>query len=162
MWWLSWIVWKSTQKTVGVLKLKFYSCLHDFTISFWDSAFLLAWKLVSFPTFILFYLGFLSGTFTIHRIAGEEAVYLTPLYHIYPLHRYLVINQAITAESPPLDIFRSRIRTGNFRKSLTTKLRALDDEKEKNISTNLIEDLSYFTPAILYCHTPRVWNNKGL
>ena len=53
-----------------------------------------------------FYLGFLSGIFTIHRTVEEEVggrgIYLTPLYHFHPLHRHLDISQAITAESSPL------------------------------------------------------------
>ena len=52
---------------------------------------------------IFFYLGFLSETFTGQQSKGE-AISLTPLYHFYPLHRHLEVNQEITAESSPHDI----------------------------------------------------------
>ena len=41
-----------------------------------------------------------------------EGIYLTPLYHFQPLHRYLDISREITAEVSPLHIAscRSRIR----------------------------------------------------
>ena len=40
--------------------------------------------------FLIFYLGFLSRTFTIHETSGEgEGIYLTPLYHFHPFHRHL-------------------------------------------------------------------------
>ena len=65
--------------------------------------------------FFFFYLGFLSRTFMIHRIAGEgEAISLTPLYHLHLLHRHLDISPAITAESSPLHIASSWTRTENF------------------------------------------------
>ena len=69
--------------------------------------------------FVFFYLGLLSRTFMIHRTTGEEEViYLSPVYHLHPLHRHLVhrhldISQEITAESSPLLIASSRTRIGN-------------------------------------------------
>ena len=48
----------------------------------------------------LFYLGFLSQTFTGQQGKGD-AIALTPLYHFHPLLRHLEVNQAITAESSP-------------------------------------------------------------
>ena len=73
----------------------------------------------------IFYLGFLSRTFTIHRTAGEGGGYLfnslTPLYHFHPLHRHLDISWAITAgsstlriASSPLHIDSSWTWTGNL------------------------------------------------
>ena len=69
------------------------------------------------------YLGFLSRTFTIHMAAGKGGGYLTPLYHFQPLHRCFGICRAITAESSNL-LFSER-------KSLTTKLRALQTDHSK-------------------------------
>ena len=67
------------------------------------------------PIYIIFYLGFLSRTFTIYRIAEEgEAVSLTHLYQFQPLHRHLDISRAITAESSHLHIASNRTRTGNL------------------------------------------------
>ena len=43
-----------------------------------------------------------------------DGIYLTPLYHFHPLHRYLDISRAIAAESSPLHIAGSRTRTGNL------------------------------------------------
>ena len=43
-----------------------------------------------------------------------EGISLTPHYHFHPLHRHLDISRAITAESSPLHIAISRIRTGNL------------------------------------------------
>ena len=64
---------------------------------------------------IIFYLSFLSRTFTIHRTVGERGpIILTPLYHFHPLHRHLDIRRAITAESSPLHIASSRTRTANL------------------------------------------------
>ena len=52
------------------------------------------------------------------RITGlqgkGEGISLTPHYHFHPLHRHLDISRAITAESSPLHIARSRTRTGNL------------------------------------------------
>ena len=60
---------------------------------------------------------------------GEwEAISLTPLYHLQPLHRHLNISQVITAERSPLHIASRRTQTGNLwflSALLTTKLRAL-------------------------------------
>ena len=69
------------------------------------------------------------------RITGlqgkVESIPLTPHYYFYPLHRHLDISRAITAENSPLHIASSQARTGNLwfseRKSLTTKLRALEN-----------------------------------
>ena len=42
-----------------------------------------------FSSFLFFYLGFLSQTFTYHKTAGiGDAIYLTPLYHLHLLHRW--------------------------------------------------------------------------
>ena len=43
-----------------------------------------------------------------------EGISLTPFYYFHPLHRYLDISWAITAESSPLRIGSSRARTGNL------------------------------------------------
>ena len=64
------------------------------------------------------------------RFTGQqrkrEAISLSPLYSFDPLHRHLDNSQTITAESSPLHIANSRIRTGkplvSECKSLTTKL----------------------------------------
>ena len=53
---------------------------------------------------------------------GED-ISVAPHYHFHPLHRYLSISRAITAESLTLHIASSRTRTG---KSLTIKLCALN------------------------------------
>ena len=58
--------------------------------------------------------GCFSQTFTIHSTAGEGRSYLVLLCHFHPLHRHLGINQAITADSSPLHIVRSRTRNGNL------------------------------------------------
>ena len=51
------------------------------------------------------------------RITGlqgkGEGISLTPRYHFHPLHRHLDISRAITAESSPLHIASSWVRTGN-------------------------------------------------
>ena len=68
------------------------------------------------------------------RITGlqgkGEGISLTPHYHFHSLHGHLDISRAIAAESSPLHIAGSRTRTGepliSERKSLTTKLRALE------------------------------------
>ena len=68
------------------------------------------------------------------RITGlqgkRESISLTPDYHFQPLHRHLHLSRAINAESSPLHVGSSRIRTWkpfvSERKSLTTKLRALN------------------------------------
>ena len=71
---------------------------------------------------LLFFLFFLSVFFFFHehsRFTGQqgkgEDIYLTPLYHFYPLHRHLDISRAVTAESSPLHIASSRTRTRNLR-----------------------------------------------
>ena len=43
-----------------------------------------------------------------------EGIYLTPLYHLHPLHRHLDMSRSITVESSPLHIASSRTRTGNL------------------------------------------------
>ena len=68
------------------------------------------------------------------RITGlqgkGEGISLTPHYHFHSLHGHLDISRAIAAKSSPLHIAGSRTRTGepliSERKSLTTKLRALE------------------------------------
>ena len=63
---------------------------------------------------------FLSGfSFYEHsRITGlqgkGEGISSTPHYHFHPLQKQLDINQAITAESPPLHIGSSRTQTVNL------------------------------------------------
>ena len=47
-------------------------------------------------------------------LGKREGISLTPYYHFHPLHRYLDISWAITAESSPLHIIGSRARTGSF------------------------------------------------
>ena len=67
--------------------------------------------------FFFFFLSGFSFT-TIHDSKDsrrrEEGISLTPHYPFHPLHRQLVISRAITAESSPLHIGRSRTRTGNL------------------------------------------------
>ena len=52
------------------------------------------------------------------RLTGQqgkrEGIYLTPLYHLHPLHRHLDISRAIKVESTPLHIASSRTQTGNL------------------------------------------------
>ena len=65
-----------------------------------------------------FFLSEFSST-KIHDSQGSrwgegEAISLNPLYHFHPLHRYLNISRAITAESSPLDIAGSRTRIWNL------------------------------------------------
>ena len=73
------------------------------------------------------------------------AISFTPLYHFQPLLRHLDISQAITAESSPLHIASSWIRTGkpmvSERKSLTTKLRVMYFSKftGKHLCRSLLE-----------------------
>ena len=55
----------------------------------------------------VFYLGFLSRIFTIHKTVGEWET-------IHPLQRHLDISLVITAESSPLQIASSRIQTENL------------------------------------------------
>ena len=84
--------------------------------------------------FFFFRLCFLSPTFAFHGTTeggGGGGAFLTPIYHFHPLHRHLDISRAITAESSSLHIASDRTRTRketlvSERKSLTTKLRALD------------------------------------
>ena len=65
--------------------------------------------------FFFFYRGFLSRPFTNHSTAGEgRRHFLTPHYHLHPLHRHLDISRLITAESSPLHICSSRTRTRNL------------------------------------------------
>ena len=71
---------------------------------------------------LLSLLFFLPGFFFFHvhsRSRGQqgkaEGIYLTPLYHFHLLHRHLDISCAVTAESSPLHIVSSRIRTRNLR-----------------------------------------------
>ena len=54
----------------------------------------------------------------------REDISLTPFYHFHPLHRYLGISRANTAERSRLYIASSRKPLVFERKSLTTKLRA--------------------------------------
>ena len=82
--------------------------------------------------FCFFPLDFLSQTFTNHRTAGEDGEHsINSSLPLYPLHRHLDIIRAITAENFPLHIASSQARTGSLwfseRKSLTTKLRALEN-----------------------------------
>ena len=55
------------------------------------------------------------------RITGLQGkgkdIYLTPHYHFHPLHRYLDISSANTAEGTPLHIASSRTQTGNLNAS---------------------------------------------
>ena len=62
---------------------------------------------------------FLSGfSFTnIHEsgLQGKgEGIYLTPHYHLHPLHGHLGISRAITAESSRLHMASSRTQTGSL------------------------------------------------
>ena len=42
-----------------------------------------------------------------------EGIFLTPLYHLYPLQRHSDVNRTITAGSPPL--LAAGLRPGTFR-----------------------------------------------
>ena len=69
--------------------------------------------------FICKQFSFLCGSsFNHSRITGlkgkGEDISLTPHYHFHPVHRHLDISRAITAESSPLHIGSSQIRTGNL------------------------------------------------
>ena len=44
----------------------------------------------------------------------EKTISLISLYHFHPSHRHLDISRAITAESSPLHIGNSRIRSGHL------------------------------------------------
>ena len=58
-------------------------------------------KSVEEPSF--FYQGFISRTFTNHRLQGKgEGISLTPHYHFHPLHTHWDISREITAESSRL------------------------------------------------------------
>ena len=61
----------------------------------------------------IFYVGFLSQTFVIHR-KGKGEAYITPLYRFYLLHRHLDISLVVNAESALLHIASSRTRAGNL------------------------------------------------
>ena len=71
---------------------------------------------------IYFYNGFFFAIYVFFRkhsrFTGQqgkgEAISLSPLYQLHPLHRHLNISWAITAESSPLNIASSRTRTGNL------------------------------------------------
>ena len=69
-----------------------------------------ALKMFFFPIRVFFY--------EYPRITGlhgkGEGISLTPRYHFHPLHIYLDISRAITAESSPLHIASNRTRTGNL------------------------------------------------
>ena len=60
---------------------------------------------------------FLSVFFYVHsRFIGQQGkadLFLSPACSFPPFHRYLDISRVITAESSPLRIANSRIRTGN-------------------------------------------------
>ena len=74
-------------------------------------------KMITF----IFSLGFLSGTFTIHRTAGA-------LYHFCPPHRHLGINRAITSEISSQHLAQSDSNWEPLvsdRKSLTSNLLVL-------------------------------------
>ena len=52
---------------------------------------------------MLFYVGFLSRTFTNHRTAGKGGGhFINSSLPLPPLHKHLDISRAITAESSPL------------------------------------------------------------
>ena len=82
-------------------------------------------------SFFFFHRFFFSRPFTNHRTAEERGGYfVTPHYNFHSLHRHLDISRAIIAGSSPPHICSSRTRTRDSlvfeRKSLTTKLRALN------------------------------------
>ena len=68
----------------------------------------------SFFFYLFFFFFHEHSRFTGQQGKGED-IYLTPLYHFYPLHRHLDISRAVTAESSPLHIASSRTRTRNLR-----------------------------------------------
>ena len=78
------------------------------------------WKIsyVFHPIRIVSYFFFIWIFFHDHsRITGlqgkKEVIFLSPLYHLHPLHRHLHINQAITAEGSPLYRAGNQTWTGN-------------------------------------------------
>ena len=65
---------------------------------------------------IFFNLGFLSRTFTIHKVAQEGEGYLFNFSLLPPtLHRHFNISRAITAESSSLHIASSWTQIGNLK-----------------------------------------------
>ena len=71
---------------------------------------------VFFCFYFLFFCFFLSAfSFTtIHEPGKRVDISWTPYYYFYPLHRYIDISQAITAESSPLQITSDRTHTGSL------------------------------------------------
>ena len=64
---------------------------------------------------IFFNLGFLSQTFTIHRVAQEGEGYLFNFsLLLWTLHRHFNISRAITAEGSSLHIASSWTQIGNL------------------------------------------------
>ena len=62
-------------------------------------------QVCDFQVSFVYYLGFLSRTFTILGTAGERGtISLIPLYYFYPLQRKLDVSQAITKEGSFLDL----------------------------------------------------------
>ena len=53
-------------------------------------------------TFFLIWVFFHAHSRFTGQQGKEEGIYLTPLYHFHPLHRYLDISRVITAEGSPL------------------------------------------------------------
>ena len=70
----------------------------------------------SYLFFFFFLYGFsLMNIYDSQDSRGKgEAVSLTPLYHLHPLHRHLDISHVITAESLPLHIDSNQTQTRNL------------------------------------------------
>ena len=69
----------------------------------------------SYPIIPFFYIGFLSRIFRNHgHQEKRKGISLTPIHYFHPLHRYLDISWAITAENPPLHIANSRTQIGSI------------------------------------------------
>ena len=67
---------------------------------------------------------------------------LTPQYHFHPLHRQLVISQAITEESSTLHIASSQTQTQIFHWSICAESNLNNQMKQGEISQNLNQQTS--------------------
>ena len=109
----SYIIIKTYENTISIIQLhnlaKLSKKMIKYTIQFFQAESPLL-KLFYFSSWVFFHE---HSRFT-RQQGKREAISLTPLYHFYPLHRNLEISRAIAAESSPLHIASSRIRTGNL------------------------------------------------
>ena len=93
--------------------------------------------------FNFFYLDFLSQDSLITGLQGKgEGNSLTLQYHFHPLHRQLVISQAITEESSTLHIASSQTQTQIFHWSICAESNLNNQMKQGEISQNLNQQTS--------------------